>query len=216
MALRDSLRGMSEDEHAEGFEGLGQKHWKSDRVKDLEREARHAPRPGYVQVYTGDGKGKTTASLGLVCRAAGYGHRSCIVSFLKGDPNYGELRFIREHMPMVDYHLAGRMSFVDPSDPDPEDVAIADEGMKRAAAAIASGDYQLVVLDEINVAAGMGLIDELDVLALLDERPEHVEVVLTGRDAPDSFLERADLVTEMRMVKHFYEAGIPARRGIEF
>lgn len=207
-----------EETQASGFEGLGQKHWKSDRVKDLEREERHAPRPGYVQVYTGDGKGKTTASLGLVCRAAGYGHRSCIVSFLKGDPNYGELRFIREHMPMVDYHLAGRMNFVDPSDPDPADVEIAREGLATAREAIASGDYHLVVLDEINVAATLGLVREEDVLAMLDgdHRPAHVEVVLTGRDAPDAFLQRADLVTEMRMVKHFYEAGIPARRGIEF
>jgi cob(I)alamin adenosyltransferase len=209
-----------DDQHAgdeqSGFEGLGQKHWKSDRVKELEREERHAPRPGYVQVYTGDGKGKTTASLGLVCRAAGYGHRACIISFLKGDPNYGELRFIREHMPMVDYHLAGRMNFVDPKDPAPEDVAIAAEGMQRAREAIASGDYHLVVLDEVNVAAALGLVSEDDVLALLDDRPAHVEVVLTGRDAPQRFIDRADLVTEMRMVKHFYEAGIPARRGIEF
>jgi cob(I)alamin adenosyltransferase len=211
---------MGDDEHADeghaGFEGLGQKHWKSDRVKDLERDERSTPRPGYVQVYTGDGKGKTTASLGLVCRAAGYGHRSCIVSFLKGDPNYGELRFIREHMPMVDYHLAGRMNFVDPNDPAPEDVAIAAEGMDRAREAIASGEYHLVVLDEINVAANLGLVAEDDVLALLEQRPTHVEVVLTGRDAPERFVDRADLVTEMRMVKHFYEAGIPARRGIEF
>lgn len=207
-----------EDTQVTGFEGLGQKHWKSDRVKDLEREERHAPRPGYVQVYTGDGKGKTTASLGLVCRAAGYGHRACIVSFLKGDPNYGELRFIREHMPMVDYHLAGRMNFVDPNDPDPADIEIAQEGLATARAAVSSGDYHLVVLDEINVAATLGLVREEDVLAMLDDadRPAHVEVVLTGRDAPDAFIERADLVTEMRMVKHFYEAGIPARRGIEF
>lgn len=208
---------MSDDaDDRSGFEGLGQKHWKSDRVKELEREERHAPRPGYVQVYTGDGKGKTTASLGLVVRAAGYGHRACIVSFLKGDPNYGELRFIREHMPMVDYHLAGRMNFVDPADPAPEDVAIARDGLGRAAEAIASGDYHLVVLDEVNVAAGMGLVDEQAVLDMIAAKPEHVEVVLTGRDAPQSFLDRADLVTEMRMVKHFYEAGIPARRGIEF
>lgn len=200
----------------DGFEGLGQKHWKSDRVKQAERDERHAPRPGYVQVYTGDGKGKTTASLGLVCRAAGYGHRACIVSFLKGDPNYGELRFMREHMPMVDYHLAGRMNFVDPSDPAPEDVEIARNGLQIAADAIASGDYHVVVLDEVNVAASMGLVAEDDVLAMLDSKPEHVEVILTGRDAPQRFQERADLVTEMRMVKHFYEAGIPARRGIEF
>ena len=207
---------MDDDEQRPGFEGLGQKHWKSDRVKELEREERRAPRPGYVQVYTGDGKGKTTASLGLVCRAAGYGHRACIVSFLKGDPNYGELRFIREHMPMVDYHLAGRMNFVDPNDPDPADVAIAAEGFATARAAVASGDYHLVVLDEVNVAVNLGLVDEDELLALLDERPEHVEVVLTGRDASQRIMDRADLVTEMRMVKHFYEAGIPARRGIEF
>jgi cob(I)alamin adenosyltransferase len=206
---------MADDEQT-GFEGLGQKHWKSDRVKELERDGRNAPRPGYVQVYTGDGKGKTTASLGLVCRAAGYGHRSSIVSFLKGDPNYGELRFIREHMPMVEYHLAGRMSFVDPADPDPEDVAIAAEGMRIACEAIASGDFHVVVLDEVNVAVQLGLVDEDELIAVLDGRPEHVEVVLTGRDASERIKERADLVTEMRMVKHFYEAGIPARRGIEF
>lgn len=204
------------DDDATAFEGLGQKHWKSDRVKELERAGRHAPRPGYVQVYTGDGKGKTTASLGLVLRAAGYGHRSCIVSFLKGDPNYGELRFIREHMPMVEHHLAGRMSFVDPGDPAPEDVAIAREGFEIARSAVASGDFMIVVCDEINVAVNLGLIDVDEVIEMVRTRPEHVEVVLTGRDAPDAFLDAADLVTEMRMVKHFYEAGIPARRGIEF
>ncbi|MCW2924788.1 MAG: cobA, partial [Thermoleophilia bacterium] len=86
----------------------------------------------------------------------------------------------------------------------------------RAAEAIASGEYHVVVLDEVNVAAGMGLVDERAVLELIDAKPDHVEVVLTGRDAPSAFVERADLVTEMRMTKHFYEAGIPARRGIEF
>lgn len=199
-----------------GFEGLGQKHWKSDRVKEEERAERHRPRPGYVQVYTGDGKGKTTASLGLVLRAAGYGHRSCIVSFMKGDPNFGELRFIRERMPMVEHHLAGRMNFVDPADPDPEDIRVAREGIATAAAAIASGDFHVVVLDEVNVAAGLGLVDEREVLGLLRDRPEHVEVVLTGRDAPAAFCDAADLVTEMRSHKHFYDSGIPARRGIEF
>ena len=202
---------------ATSFEGLGQRHWKSDRVKDLEREERHAPRPGYVQVYTGDGKGKTTASLGLVMRAAGYGHRSCIVSFLKGDPNYGELRFLRERMEdLVDWHLAGRMNFVDPANPDPADIAIAREGFTIAQQAVASGEYHLVVCDEINVALHLGLLDTADVLDLLRTRPKHVEIVLTGRDASPEIMDAADLVTEMRQVKHFYEAGIPARRGIEF
>ena len=169
-----------------------------------------------MQVYTGDGKGKTTASLGLVLRAAGYGHRSCIVSFLKGDPNYGELRFIREHMPMVEYHLAGRMNFVDPADPDPADVAIAREGFEIARKAVASGDFHVVVCDELNVAVNLGLIAVEEVLEMLRTRPEHVEIVLTGRDAAAELVSAADLVTEMRQVKHFYEAGIPARRGIEF
>jgi cob(I)alamin adenosyltransferase len=212
----DDAPGASTEPDVAGFEGLGQRHWKSDRVKELEREERHAPRPGFVQVYTGDGKGKTTASLGLVLRAAGYGQRSCIVSFLKGDPNYGELRFIREHMPMVEYHLAGRMNFVDPKDPDPADVDVARAGLETARAAVASGDFHVVVLDEVNVAANLGLVSERNVLDIVDGRPEHVEIVLTGRDVPDSFRDAADLVTEMRMVKHFYEAGIPARRGIEF
>jgi cob(I)alamin adenosyltransferase len=203
-------------ESGEGFEGLGQKHWKSDRVKQMERDERHAPRPGHVQVYTGDGKGKTTASLGLVLRAAGYGHRSCIVSFLKGDPNYGELRFMREHMPMVDYHLAGLMAFADPSNPSPEQLEIAAEGMRIAREAIAGGEYHVVVCDELNVAIAIGLVKEADVLAMLEQRPEHVEVVITGRDAPDAIVEAADLVTEMRLVKHYYDAGVPARRGIEF
>ena len=200
----------------EGFEGLGQKHWKSDRVKDLERAGRHAPRPGYVQVYTGDGKGKTTASLGLVLRAAGYGHRSCIVSFLKGDPNYGELKFIREHMPMVEYHLCGRMNFVDPKNPDPEDVRVAQEGFATACAAVSSGDFHIVVLDEINVAVTLGLIEVAEVLGMIATRPEHVEIVLTGRDVPRELFDAADLVTEMTVHKHFYDAGIPARRGIEY
>lgn len=202
---------------AGGFEGLGQKHWKSDRVKELEREGRHAPRPGYVQIYTGDGKGKTTASLGLVLRAAGYGQRSCIVGFLKGDPNYGELRFIRERLgDLVEYHLAGRPSFVDPANPDPEDIAIAQQGFAAVRDAVMGGDFHIVVCDEINVAITLGLIELEDVLALLRDKPEHVEIVLTGRDAPQELIDAADLVTEMRQIKHFYDAGIPARRGIEF
>lgn len=204
------------DAPATSFEGLGQKHWKSDRVKQLERAGRHKPRPGYIQVYTGDGKGKTTASLGLIVRASGYGHRTCLVSFMKGDPNYGELRFMREHMPLVDYHLSGRMNFVDPSNPDPADLQIAKDGLEIVRAAVAGGEYHLVVCDEINVAANLGLIDVDDVLDIARNRPEHVEIVLTGRDAPQEFIDAADLVTEMRSIKHFYEAGIPARRGIEF
>ncbi len=199
------------------FEGLGQKHWKSDRVKEMEAAERRAPRPGYVQVYTGDGKGKTTASLGLVLRAAGYGHKSCVISFMKGDPNYGELRAFEQFMPdLVDYHLAGRPNFVDPSNPDPEDIRVAQEGLDVARQSVMSGEYHVVVLDEINVAVTLGLIDAADVVDLLKSRPRHVEVVMTGRDVPEELARHADLISEVKAQRHFYDAGIPARRGIEF
>jgi cob(I)alamin adenosyltransferase len=168
---------------------------------------------GYVQVYTGDGKGKTTAALGLALRAAGHGLRTYVGQFMKGQ-HYGELEALRDH-PAITIEQYGDVRCIHREEVTPEHVAQAHRGLERARAAMLSGAYDLVVLDEVNVTIWFGLLDVEEVLALLDQRPEHVEVILTGRRAPQELIERADLVTEMRMVKHYYEHGVLARAGIE-
>jgi cob(I)alamin adenosyltransferase len=168
---------------------------------------------GCVQVYTGDGKGKTTAALGLALRASGHGMRTYIGQFIKGQPS-GELAALRDH-PLVTVEQYGEAPFIRREDVTPEHIAHARRGLERARAAMVSGEYAIVVLDEINVALWFGLLDEADVLAFLDDMPGGVEVVLTGRRAPEAIIRRADLVTEMRPIKHHFEQGVPARRGIE-
>lgn len=170
---------------------------------------------GLVQVYTGEGKGKTTAALGLAMRAAGHGLRVYIVQFMKGWPNYGELKSVRRH-PEITLRQFGRPEFVDPEKPDPADMEMAREALQEARRVIASGSYDLVILDEVNVALKYGLIELKQVLALIEEKPESVELVLTGRYAPPELIERADLVTEMREVKHPYKKGVKGRKGIEY
>ena len=169
---------------------------------------------GYIQVYTGDGKGKTTAALGLALRAAGHGMRTYIGQFLKGRP-YGELEALRGH-PLITIEQYGDPNcWVRRDHAPPEQVARARQGLERAREAMLSGQYDIVVLDEVNVALWFGLLTVEEVLAFLDQRPDGVEVVLTGRRAPQELIDRADLVTEMREVKHYYQAGVPARAGIE-
>jgi len=168
-----------------------------------------------VQVYTGDGKGKTTAALGLVFRAAGHGLRSHVIQFMKGDIRYGELAAAQRLAGLVRISQMGRSSFVDRANPDPEDVRLAREALCLAEASLMSGDYDLVVLDEVNVAMDFGLVPVEDVLRLITAKPAHVELVLTGRNAPQAILEAADLVTEMRNVRHYYDHGVRSRRGIE-
>ena len=170
---------------------------------------------GLVQVYTGEGKGKTTAALGLAMRAAGHGLRVYIIQFMKGWPNYGELKSVGGH-PQITLRQFGRPEFVDPKTPEPVDREMAQEALREARRVLASGSYDLVILDEVNVALKYELIELKDVLALIDEKPEHVELVLTGRYAPPEIIERADLVTEMREVKHPYRAGVKGRKGIEY
>jgi len=170
-------------------------------------------RRGYVQLYTGDGKGKTTAALGLALRAAGHGMRTYIGQFMKGQ-FYGELEALRDH-PFITIEQYGDVRCIRREEVTPAHVAQAQEGLKRAQAAMLSGQYDIVVLDEVNVALWFGLLEVGDVLALLDRRPQAVEVVLTGRRAPAELIERADLVTEMREVKHYYQQGVLAREGIE-
>jgi cob(I)alamin adenosyltransferase len=170
---------------------------------------------GLIQVYTGDGKGKTTAALGLAVRAAGHGLRVEIVQFMKGWPNYGELKGV-EWLPGVAIHPFGRSGWVHPDRPEPEDFERAAQALAYARQVMAERQADIVVLDEVNVALDYGLVELGDLLALLDEKPPDVELVLTGRNAHPQVLDRADLVTEMRKVKHPYDAGVAARQGIEY
>ena len=168
---------------------------------------------GYVQIYTGDGKGKTTAALGLALRAAGHGMHTYIGQFMKGHP-YGELEALVDH-PCITIEQYGDVHFIRREEMTFEHAARARHGLERAREAMYSDRYDLVVLDEINVAIWFGLVSVEDVLALLDDRPLSVEVILTGRGAPQQLIDRADLMTEMREVKHYYAQGVPAREGIE-
>ncbi len=171
-------------------------------------------RTGYVQVYTGDGKGKTTAALGLALRAAGHDQRTYIGQFMKGS-DYGELSAL-ERLPQITIDQYGDPHCIRKEEVTDKHRSQAAAGIERARNAMLSGTHDLVVLDEINVALWFELLPEETVLALLDDRPAGIEMVLTGRRAPQSILDRADLITEMREVRHYYSEGVVARKGIEF
>ncbi len=168
---------------------------------------------GFVQVYTGDGKGKTTAALGLALRAAGAGLRVYFGQFIKNG-DYSELRALARFADRVTVAQFGLGRFVG-REPAPEDREAARQGLREIHNVLVSGAYDLVIGDEANVAASRGLIDEANLLELIDQRPPQVELVLTGRGAPAAVLARADLVTEMRAVRHYYDQGVGARVGIE-
>ena len=174
-----------------------------------------------IHVYTGDGKGKTTAALGLALRAAGHDWRTYVCQFLKGQ-EYGELQAPRllgndaAGRPLLTIEQFGKPTFIHADQVKPEDIRLAQEGLARARAAIESGAYDLVVLDEINVALYFKLLTVQDVIDVIEHKPEAVELVLTGRRVPDEILARADYVTVMQEVKHPYQQGIQARQGIEF
>jgi cob(I)alamin adenosyltransferase len=169
---------------------------------------------GQIQIYTGDGKGKTTAALGLAFRAAGRGYRTYFGQFLKARPS-GERIAARKLGGLITFALFGRRVFLEKKRADPEDIRRAERGLALCRKAMLSGRYDLIVLDEVNVALRFGLLDLADVLTVLDEKPASVELVLTGRRAPAALIRRAGLVTEMKSVKHYFAAGVPARRGIE-
>ncbi len=169
---------------------------------------------GLVQVYTGDGKGKTTAAFGLALRAAGQGLRVYVVQFMKGRDT-GEAAAV-QLVPNISLTRFGRCSWVDMNHPDPQDVALAHDGRQYCLDVMASDEYDLVVLDEFNVALHCGLISLDQALSLLRARPARVELVLTGRAAHPQIIQQADLVTEMVAVKHPASARIGARRGIEY
>jgi len=169
---------------------------------------------GLVQVYTGNGKGKTTAAFGLALRAVGRGLKVYVIQFIKGGFDYGEL-YVVDKLQGLTLKAFGKGKFII-GKPEEVDVVKAREALKLTKEVVSGGKYDLVVLDEVNVALHLGLIGLDDVLRLVREKPVHVELVLTGRNAPDEILQVADLVTEMREVKHPYSKGVPARKGIEY
>jgi cob(I)alamin adenosyltransferase len=170
---------------------------------------------GYVQVYTGSGKGKTTAALGLGMRALGQGLKVYIIQFMKGNINYGELSTAARLAPECTLKQMGRECFVDKKNPDPIDIEWAARGLRLAEEIISRGNHDLVILDEINVALDYKLIGLDEVLEMIKARPKHVELVLTGRYAPIEIIDIADLVTEMREIRHYYRKGVSSRTGIE-
>jgi cob(I)alamin adenosyltransferase len=169
---------------------------------------------GLLQVYTGEGKGKTTAALGLVMRAWGHGLRACVIQFLKKGDDYGEVRALRSMGIEVYQFGSGRLIIKGRHDKQDEDCARRALGFSKDA--LASGEYDLVVLDEINMALHFGLISCHDTLSVLKGREKNVEVVCTGRNAPPELKAAADLVTVMALEKHPYDGGLEARKGIEF
>lgn len=170
---------------------------------------------GYIQVYTGDGKGKTTAALGLALRAAGHGLRSYVGQFLKGQAS-GEREAAQRLGGLISIETYGSGRFLGrQAPPDPAEAARARDGLGRARAAMLSGQYQIVVLDEVNVAVDFGLLSVADVLAFIREKPAGVELILTGRGAPAEIVEAADLVSDIRAVKHYFGRGAASRDGIE-
>ena len=170
---------------------------------------------GLTQVYTGNGKGKTSAAFGLALRAVGRSLKVYVIQFIKGGFDYGEL-YIVKRLPNLKLEAFGRGRFVTEVPPTKEDVKLAKEALALAREVVSSGEYDVVILDEINVALSLKLIGVDEVTDLIRDKPDHVELVLTGRDAPPEVVELADLVTEMREVKHPYAKGARPRRGIEY
>lgn len=176
-------------------------------------EARH----GLILIHTGAGKGKTTAAMGTALRAVGNGMRVLMLQFLKGSWHYGELDAVAAFGDNFVMKQMGRgFVKVGGAETDPEDVRLVAEAWKEASAAILSGDWDVVVLDEINYAISYQMLDPALVVETLKNRPPLVHVILTGRNAHPSLIEIADTVTEMRQVKHAYENGVLAQRGIEY
>lgn len=170
---------------------------------------------GYVQVYTGNGKGKTTAALGLAFRAMGRGLKTYIGQFMKGQ-KYSELASAEMCKAYITIEKYGKDTFIHVQNPPlQEDVKMAREGLEKAKMAMNSGQYDIIVFDEINTAHFFNLITTEEMLEIINSKPEHVEVVFTGRYAPQAVLDAADLVTEMLEMKHYYTKDVPARDGIE-
>lgn len=171
---------------------------------------------GLVMVYTGNGKGKTTAALGLALRAVGHGQRVLMIQFMKGDPNYGEVQAATKYLPGFTVIQSGLPNFVDRRNPSTKDLELAAQGLERAQQAVREREADLIILDEINVALSWGLVPLDKVLDLVRSKPEDVNLVLTGRNAHPQVTDLADLVSEVCEIKHHYRSGVKAQKGVEF
>ena len=170
---------------------------------------------GYIHIYTGNGKGKTTSAFGQALRAVGQGYKVFIIQFMKGR-SYGECVAAEKYLPRLTVHRSGLDSFVMKNNPAPVDIELARQGLNLAKQALTSGKYQMVILDEINVALDFKLIPLEEVIELIRTKPAAADLVLTGRYAPAELIELADTVSDVREVKHHYAQGIKERAGIEF
>jgi cob(I)alamin adenosyltransferase len=169
---------------------------------------------GYIQVYTGDGKGKTTAALGLALRAIGNGLKVYIGQFMKGQ-SYGELKFSHQFNDHFVIEQFGLPTFIHVEHPTKKDVELAEKGLKKIEQVLQSQQFEIVILDEINVAIYFKLIQIEDVLQILEKKPEQIEIICTGRKAPKQLIQKSVLVTEMKEIKHYYTRDVKARKGIE-
>ena len=170
---------------------------------------------GLILVYTGNGKGKTTAALGQALRAIGHGKKVLMIQFMKGR-KYGEVLCAEKYLPDLTFCQCGLDSFVMKGKPAPVDIELARQGLEKAAREIASNRYQLIILDEINVAMDFKLIPVDEVIRLLKSKPPGLDMVLTGRNAPPEIVEIADMVSEVKEIKHHYNQGVKDRAGIEY
>lgn len=173
---------------------------------------------GLVIVYTGKGKGKTTAALGMALRAIGYNHKVCMIQFIKGSWHYGEMTSSKRLEPEFELTAVGKgfVGIMDDKSPIEDHKKIAQEALKIAQEKISSKKYDIIILDEINYALNLNLVGLDDVLKIISDKPDNVNLVLTGNHAKDEVIEKADLVTEMREIKHPFKLGIRAKKGIDF
>ena len=173
---------------------------------------------GLVIVYTGNGKGKTTAALGLAMRAVGYDHKVCMLQFIKGSWHYGEMDSSKKLEPNFELIAIGKgfVGILDDNSPREEHEKYAAEALRICREKINSGNYNVVILDEVNYAINLGLIDVQEIIKLIKEKPSNLDLVLTGRDVKEEIVELADLVTEMKEIKHPFKSGIKAKKGIDF
>ncbi|NBC84005.1 MAG: cob(I)yrinic acid a,c-diamide adenosyltransferase [Bacteroidetes bacterium] len=169
---------------------------------------------GFIQVYTGNGKGKTTAAIGLSIRAVGAGKKVFFAQFIKGKP-YSEIKVLQESLPAITLKQYGLGCFIE-KEPTKADIESAQKGLQEIKKIIQTDSYDLIVLDEANIALFFNLFSVTELIEIVQSKPPETEIIITGRYAPEEIIAIADLVTEMKEVKHYYNSGIEARKGIEY